>query len=115
MMQVGVDRLGWRARGAAGVEPTLKGLVELSICRSRSRARRASAIFLYRMPKRHARTLDRPSKRGAASIKVVNVALYLNAWPGLSLLALECGVITPALVALTCLAARRGSEATPTL
>ena len=45
-----------------------------SICRSRWRARRASAIFLYRMPKSHVRTLDRPSKRGAASMKVVNVA-----------------------------------------
>ena len=29
-------------------------------------------------------------------------ALYLNAWPGLGLLALPRGVITPALVALTC-------------
>ena len=29
MMQVRVDRLGWRAPVTAGVEPTLKGLVDL--------------------------------------------------------------------------------------
>ena len=45
-----------------------------SCCRSRWPARRASAIFLFRMPNSQVRTLDRPSKRGADSIKVVNVA-----------------------------------------